>query len=62
MAEQWNGGTANGRMADWRNGGIGRAIDSGGMAEWPERLPTYFIYGTPDTDDATLIIYSIDRD
>jgi hypothetical protein len=21
-------------MADWRNGGIGKAIDSGGTAEW----------------------------
>ena len=36
----------NGRMAEWRNGGIGGTIDSGEMAGWPESLPTYLIYGT----------------
>ena len=52
----------NGRMAERRNGGIGGTIDSGGMAGWPESLPTYLIYGTRRRrrHRHLLIIYSID--
>ncbi len=51
-AEWWNG-----RMADWQNGGIGRAIDSGGTAEWRDGrnryLPTAFMVHAADTDTDT---------
>ena len=49
MVKRQNGGTAersNGGTEERRNGGIGGTIDSGGMAGWPESLPTYLIYGT----------------
>ncbi len=74
MAEWWNGGMAgmiiewqkwwNGGMAEWRNGGNGGTAER--MAEWLNGgngyIPT--IYGrhthTNDTDDDTLIFYSIE--
>ena len=52
-------------MAEQQIGGIGRMIDSCGMAGWPESLPTYRIYGTRRRRQRRhrhhLIIYSIDR-
>jgi hypothetical protein len=44
-------------MADWRNGGIGKAIDSGGTAEWRNGqngyLSTSFMVHADDDDDDT---------